>query len=69
MNDREVLSRLRAFISREFGCERGAKSQAAEYFGVSRSMITLVLKGDKFPTKSMLDAIGVEKQVVYRWKK
>ena len=60
ISETSVLKKLRAFISYECGI-----SDLAKRFGVSRSVMSNVLKGEAEMTDAMLKAVGVRRITVF----
>jgi transcriptional regulator with XRE-family HTH domain len=59
------LTKIIARLRRE--CEKAGSQQAfADNIGVSRPYVTLVLSGRSPPSRKMLNAIGMERVVVFR---
>ncbi len=51
--------------------ELGSHERLANEIGMSRQMVSLVLSGERAPSRKMLDYLGVEKQrfTAYYWKR
>ena len=60
----EFIEDLNIYISTNFG----SQSKYAEKLQVSRSFVSMVLKGIKKPSKQMLNDVGYEIKVIYHKK-
>ena len=61
MDKKDMLKKLKGFIYAEFGTAKNY----AEHKGVTPPFVSSVLKGDKSPTKDMLNDISLDKKVIY----
>ena len=63
MDQQDVIERLRAAID-----AAGSQVAFAEKHGVSLQYVNDVVRGRREPGQKILDALGIEKLVVYREK-
>lgn len=63
LTERDVIDRLRAAVH-----EAGSQKACAEKFGISQMYLSDVLNGRRSPGEKILDALGLEAQIVYKPK-
>lgn len=63
LTGQEMIDRLRVAVNRE-----GSQKNFAERHDISEQYLSDVLRGRREPGQKILDAIGVERVVVYREK-
>lgn len=63
MNIDEFIEYLKSRVA-----EHGTQRKYAESLGVSEAYLSDILNGRREPGKRLLDAVGFERVVLYRWK-
>ncbi len=57
-----VIAELVELVKRQ-----GSQKQAAKFLGISEQYLADVLRGRRAPGKKVLEALGLQKVVVYKW--
>ncbi|MGB0945093.1 MAG: hypothetical protein ACPGUE_22015 [Marinomonas sp.] len=61
MTKDEVIERLKV----DMILNHGSWGAFANYLGVSKTLMSMIINGSREPNKAILDHVGVEKKVIY----